>query len=322
MTRFPYDQFTKSYFKELLSPSGKVETSRKVAAEIKEIDVYFAPSPQESQEREKLGLLGKFAATSAVFEPFRNAVKRGEVRSCLNKLFDIFAELEREAKRNETEIVEEELPFLWILSPTASEAQLEGFRAILDEENWLSGVYLLGEFYRGAIVAIHQLPTTEETLWLRILGKGRVQQQAIQELQALPQENPLREVAMNLLSNLKTTLELKQELDQEERELIMQLSPVYEQRLAEAREQGVQQGIERGVQQGIERGVQQGTQTERRNTINTLLKGRFGTVDEELAAVIQPIIDLPAPEYSALLLQLLNLSREELLARFTRSDRS
>ncbi|WP_336389802.1 hypothetical protein [Scytonema hofmannii] len=110
MTRFPYDQFTKNYLKELLSTSGNVETSRKVAAEIKEIDVYFAPSPQESLEREKLGLLGKFAATSAIFEPFRNAVKRGEVRSCLNKLFDIFAELEPEANRNKTEIVEEELP--------------------------------------------------------------------------------------------------------------------------------------------------------------------------------------------------------------------
>lgn len=303
MTRFPYDQFTKNYFKELLSSSGKVETSRKVAAEIKEIDVYFAPSPQESQEREKLGLLGKFAATSAVFEPFRNAVTREEVRSSLNKLFDIFAELEREAKRNETRIVEEELPFLWILSPTASEAQLEGFRAILDSENWLPGVYLLGEFYRGAIVAIHQLPQTQETLWLRILGKGRVQQQAIQELQALPQENPLREVAMNLLSNLKTTLELKQELDQEERELIMQLSPVYEQQLAEAREQGVQ--------------------AERRRTIDTLnafLRVQFGTVDEELAAAIQLIADLPSPDYAALLLQLPNLSREELLTRFRNSE--
>ncbi|MUG93031.1 hypothetical protein F7734_11510 [Scytonema sp. UIC 10036] len=301
MTRFPYDQFTKNYLKELLSPSGTVETSRKVVAEIKEIDVYFAPSPPESQEREKLGLLGKFATTSAVFEPFRNAVKRGEVRSCLNKLFDIFAELEREANRNGTEIAEEELPFLWILSPTASEAQLKGFRAILDEENWLPGVYVFGEWYRAAIVVIHQLPPTEETLWLRILGKGKVQQQAIQELQALSEDNPWREMALDLLSNLKSILELKQDLDQEERELIMQLSPVYEQRLAEAREQGVQ--------------------ADRRNIIDTVLRARFGTVDAPLAAVIQSIIDLPSPEYAALLLQLPNISREELLARFQNSDR-
>ncbi len=40
-----------------------------------------------------------------------------------------------------------------------------------------------------------------------------------------------------------------------------------------------------------------------------------------LAAVIQLIADLSSPEYAALLLQLLNLSREELLARFANSDR-
>ena len=43
MTRFPYDQFAKDYLKELLQPLGEVETSRKVPAEITEIDVYFVP---------------------------------------------------------------------------------------------------------------------------------------------------------------------------------------------------------------------------------------------------------------------------------------
>ncbi|WP_342745961.1 hypothetical protein [Brunnivagina elsteri] len=46
MTRFPYDQFAKDYLKELLQPLGKVETSLTVPAEIREIDVYFAPSPK------------------------------------------------------------------------------------------------------------------------------------------------------------------------------------------------------------------------------------------------------------------------------------
>lgn len=43
MTRFPYDQFAKDYLKELLQPLGEVETSRKVPAEIREVDVYFVP---------------------------------------------------------------------------------------------------------------------------------------------------------------------------------------------------------------------------------------------------------------------------------------
>ncbi|BAY74037.1 hypothetical protein NIES25_04470 [Nostoc linckia NIES-25] len=85
MTRFPYDQFAKDYLKELLQPLGEVETSRKVPAQIREIDVYFIPSPRSSETIE-LGLLGKFAAEPALIEPFRNAATIAEIRSCMNKL--------------------------------------------------------------------------------------------------------------------------------------------------------------------------------------------------------------------------------------------
>lgn len=87
MTRFPYDQFAKDYLKELLQPLGEVETSRKVPAQIREIDVYFVPLPQSTNTIE-LGLLGKFAAEPALVEPFRNAATIAEIRSCINKLFD------------------------------------------------------------------------------------------------------------------------------------------------------------------------------------------------------------------------------------------
>lgn len=197
MTRFPYDQFAKDYLKELLQPLGEVETSRKVPAEIREIDVYFAPSPQSTSDTIELGLLGKFAAEPALIEPFRNAATIAEIRSCINKLFDIFAELKRQNKGDKNRIAESELPRLWIFSPTVSESILDGFRTSLNEENWGVGVHFFGDYLRTAIVAIHQLPCTEETLWLRILGKGRVQQQAIDELEALPQDNPLRSKAID-----------------------------------------------------------------------------------------------------------------------------
>ncbi len=132
MTRFPYDQFAKDYLKELLQPLGEVETSRKVPAQIREIDVYFVPSPQSANTIE-LGLLGKFAGKPALVEPFRNAATIAEIRSCINKLFDIFAELKRQAKGDKTRFTESELPRLWILSPTASESILDGFRTNLDE---------------------------------------------------------------------------------------------------------------------------------------------------------------------------------------------
>jgi hypothetical protein len=313
MTRFPYDQFAKDYLKELLQPLGAVETSRKVAAEIREIDVYFAPSPQPSSDKIELGLLGKFAAQTALFEPFRNAATPAEIRSCMNKLFDIFADLKRQNKSDSNRIVESELPFLWIISPTASASLLEGFRARLDEESWGVGVHFLGDYFRTAIVAIHQLPRTQETLWLRILGKGRVQQQAIDELEALPQDHPLRSKAIDLLLNLKTTIEVNQNLDEEDRELIMRLSPLYEQKLAEAKQEGIQEGIREGIQEGIREGIQEGMQTERRTVIENLLQIRFGSLDEELRAIIDPMLALSPEEFTPLLLR---LSREELLTRF------
>jgi hypothetical protein len=308
MTRFLYDRFAKDYFQELLSPLGSVETSKDVAGEVREIDVYFVPKAEPQIDKETLGLLGRFAGTKALIEPFRNAVTVSEVRSCTTKLFDTCTRFEREAKRNVTKLDEDSLPRLWILSPTASEDFLEGFGAKLDEDKWGRGVYFFDKSWRGAIVAIHQLPVTSETLWLRLLGKGRVQQWAIDEVQALDINNPLRSKAIDLLANLKTTLELNQNLDVEDRDLVMQLSPIYEQRLAEA--------IQQGRQEGVEQGIQQGEINERRTIIQNLLRVRFGSEESQLSAIIEPLLALPPEEFSSLLLQLSNLSSEDLLTRF------
>jgi DNA-binding transcriptional ArsR family regulator len=305
MTKFPYDSFAKDYLKELLSPLGSVETSKDVAGEVREIDVYFAPNGNPQIDKKILGLLGKFADKKALIEPFRNAVTKSEVRSCTAKLLDTCARFEREAKRNNTSIDEDSLPRLWILSPTASKDLLGGFGGELNELEWGSGIYFFDESWRGAIVAIHQLPVNPETLWLRLLGKGRVQQRAIEEVQALDINNPLRSKAIDLLANLKTTLELNQSLDVEDREFVMQLSPIYEQRLAEA------------IQQGRQEGRQEGEINERRTIIENLLRVRFGSEELQLSAIIEPLLALPPEEFSSLLLQLSNLSREDLLTRFT-----
>ncbi|MFB2833939.1 hypothetical protein [Floridanema evergladense] len=309
MTRFPHDQFAKEYLKELLTPLGQVETSRNVAGEVREIDVWFTPSSTLNTASETLGLLGRFATKPAIFEPFRNAVTASQVRSCMSKLFDVYADLERQAKRSNSRINDSELPNLWILTPTASPLLLDGCRAIPDLENWLPGIYFIPEYFKTAIVAIHQLPPTAETLWLRILGKGRTQTQAINELVALAEDNPLRINALELLYSLRVTLEANQNLDSEDRELIMELSPLYLERLDAAVQSGLEQGIERGIQQGIERGIQQGE----RLVVENMLRVRFGVLDQEMRSIIEPLLELPPEEFTRLLIE---LSRDELLDRF------
>ena len=306
MTRFIHDQFAKDYLEQLLSPYGEVQAPRRVAGEVRQIDVWFAPNLSESTDAsETLGLLGRLAATPSIFEPFRNPATANEISDCLLKLWEIRGELQREANRNNTNISESALPKLWILTPTESAGILSGFGAIIND-NWLPGVYLMPEYLRTGIVVIHQLPRTPETLWVRILGKGNVQKQAIDEVVALSKDNPLRSNAIKLLYNLRKNLQINDIPEEEDRELIMRLAPLYEQ----DREQAIQEGIQQGVQQGIQQGIQQGE----RRIVENLLRIRFYSLDEQLAAIIPQILALPPEEFTHALLQ---LSREELLARFT-----
>jgi hypothetical protein len=135
---------------------------------------------------------------------------------------------------------------------------------------------------------------------LRILGKGIIQQAAINEVIALPEDDRKRYTILKLLGTWKITMEISNEIDVEDRELIMNLTPAYLEweRITELR------GLERGKEQ------------ERRQIVENLLLARFGFIDEQLAAVIQPVLNLTSHEYTTLLLQLSSLSREQLLSRF------
>jgi hypothetical protein len=227
MTRQIHDQFAKEYLEELLTPLGTIKKSKKVKSEVQEIDVWFEPASSPPPTELPLGLLGKMAATSCLFEPFRNPPSEVEIRSCISKLYAVHNDLLRKAKRSNKTLTEAELPVLWILTPTFSARMIQGFRADSDESNWLKGVYFLADFLKTAIVAIHQLPVNQDTLWLRVLGKGGTQKQAVEELVQLPERNPFRENLLEILANWRKNLELRDNLSSEEQEVIMNLSPAY-----------------------------------------------------------------------------------------------
>ncbi len=196
--------------------------------------------------------------------------------------------MKRRANAKNTQLQDSETPKLWVLTPTISKPRLSGFN-VNQKEGWLSGVYFLGDTLRAAIVVIHQLPQTPETLWLRLLGRGNVQEQAIIELQALPLNHPYKKATLELVYNLRENLRVNQQLEDDDRELIMRLEPLYQQDREQAKQEGRQEIIE------------------------NLLQVRFGTLDEELKAIIPPILALPPSEFTLLLMQ---LSREELITRF------
>ncbi|KAB8333846.1 hypothetical protein SD80_011335 [Scytonema tolypothrichoides VB-61278] len=294
MTRQPHDQFAKQYLEELLSPLGKVEVSREVTDEVRQVDILFSPTASPDADPQSLGLLGRIAASASLLEPFRNPPSKTEVRNCILKLFSVCGEFQRKAKRESTSLPEDNLPRLWILAPSASAALLDSFGARLELENWSSGIYFLPKSFRTGIVAINQLPVTNETLWFRLLGRGTVQQQAVRELIALPRLNSLRRNVLELIFNWRVSVEVQENLTEEEQELIVNLSEAYR----EARAAAVQEG--------------------QRSVVENLLKVKFGSLDDELSRVIDVLLQLPPEEFARVLLQLPNLSREGLLERFAR----
>jgi hypothetical protein len=298
MTRFIHDQFAKDYLEELLTPYGTIQSPRRVAGEVRQIDLWFSPNPEPRLSPEPLGLLARTLHHRAIFEPYRNPVTADEIEDCLLKLLVISAELRRDARRQQTPLAESNYPHLWILTPTASDRLLEGFGAILDVENWGNGIYQLPVGLRTAIVVIHRLPRSLDTLWLRVLGRGRVQQQAIDELAQLSPDNPFRSNALILLNRLKADLETNNNPNSEDRELIMRLSPLFDQQLEAAQ----LSGLERGREQ------------ERREAIASLLEARFGPLDHELSQLLDSMIRRPSSELMPLLMQ---LSREEIIERFS-----
>jgi hypothetical protein len=240
---------------------------------------------------------GKMAATAAIIEPFRNPVNAEGIFSCVVKLLNSRAELERRANREDQCLEERQLPRLWILTPTASEALLNSFGFLTPEESegWGRGVYFLSEVWRVGLIAIHQLPRIPETMWLRMLGRGRVQQGAIAELTALPLDDSLRANALQLLYTLQANLQANTPTNpagDEDQELVMAIVPLFQQHLQEAQQQGRQEGREQGREEG------------QRLILESFLQVRFGELDPLTLTFLRPISALPTAEFTMLLVQL------------------
>jgi predicted transposase/invertase (TIGR01784 family) len=183
----------------------------------------------------------------------------------------ILAELQRQAKRENQSYNEDNAPRLWILSPSASITVLEGFGAKLDPD-WPEGVYFLPSLYRTAIITINQLPVTPETLWLRLLGRGKTQDQAVRELLELPQGNAFREMEINNI------------LETEDREVFMTLSQTYQEWKEATKREGLEQGLEQGLERGLERGLQEGKLEAKLESIPRLLA--LGLSVEQIAQAL------------------------------------
>jgi predicted transposase/invertase (TIGR01784 family) len=191
----------------------------------------------------------------------------------------VVSELQRQAKRENQPYNDDNSPYLWILSPSASAALVESFGAKLSLD-WPEGVYFLPLSYRTAIIAINQLPVTPETLWLRLLGRGKTQDQAVREVLELPQGDAFRQNILELLISWRVSMEITNTLETEDREVFMTLSQTY----LEWKEATKREGLEQGRQQGKQEGKQEGKLEAKIESIPRLLA--LGLTVEQIAQAL------------------------------------
>jgi hypothetical protein len=272
MTRIAHDQFAKGYLSSLFAQVGTVTASYTLSSEIKEIDILFQPRPNAVGSLESLGLLGRMAIHFCLLEPYRNPVQAADLEACLSKGLEVRLQQRRHTKRQKTPAKQLISPRLWILSPTASQPLIQSWGASQNEA-WGAGVFFLADALQTAIVVLHQLPPTLDTLWLRLLGRGSVQTQAVAELLALSSTHAFRKVTLEHLAKLQLLMKTRQKKrSKDEQELVDNLNPVYEAWEHETIERGRQEGIERGRQEGIERGRQEERRLMLARTVALLLQ--------------------------------------------------
>lgn len=85
-----------------------------------------------------------------------------------------------------------------------------------------------------------------------------------------PINHPYQKATLELVYNLRANLRINQDLDQDDRELVMRLEPLYQQDRARAIKEGKEEGKKEGQQEGEQR------------LVIRQLNRRFGEVDTSL----------------------------------------
>jgi len=256
MTRIKHDQFTKDLLKTVLEPLGAVETSHEVPGESRLIDVHFVSRPVAPAELEPYGLLGRLPAGECLLEPYRTALEDFDLVNCMSKLSWAHLEQWRKAEREGKQLRREARARMWLLTPSATDGRLADHgleaahrvcgqrwsRGWFARGTWPKGVYLLGRAWAFGVVVIDRLPVQPETLLLRLMGRGAVQRQAIDEVRGLPPESVLVQNVMNLLFRWRILLKERPVQTDEERELAMNLEHAYDEWRANTLEEGIEKG--------------------------------------------------------------------------------
>jgi hypothetical protein len=235
-----FDYIAKQIGEEALRRSGTTVAHDEITTETQYADLRHEPDPAHQAERDRLGLLGRFAAYPCLLEIYSGAPSAGEFRACLAKHLAFWQQRARKArtdKSSEPEQPSEVLvaPFLWIIAAGAPTTVLTELK-LEAAGSWPAGVYLFGaNVLRVGLVVASELPRNKTTLLVRLMAAGPLLAQAVQEVAALPPDAYERAVAEPALLSFHQLLGQVSSPTFDEQEFIMAMHKTWEEGRAEAR---------------------------------------------------------------------------------------
>jgi hypothetical protein len=216
----------------LTAGNDRVFVSPEVIGEAELVDVLFEPDDRKSKAQ--LGVLGQLLSVPCIIKPLRWLPTTCEIRTCMGHWLKWKVETDKSIisvnetpvyKKNKREDKNEAInKSLLIIVPSITSKQLNGWTAEPSSRN-IPGIYDLPSAFCTTIVAIGELPSNPDTLWLRLLGRGLTQRSAIQELMHLESDLLLRTVVLQQLKQWEQML-LQGRMGTESKHLMQVLSQI------------------------------------------------------------------------------------------------
>lgn len=245
--RTPHDQLAKDLLENTLAPGGRLHRQHEVSGEVQAVDVWFLPhsDPSLADALTTRGLLGRMAGRPTLFEPFHKPPDVEALRDCIHKQLAVHRRRRREARTAGPQPVPSPpFPRLWIISAGEPETVIRayGFKGMND---WPPGFWQREEADVLGLIVIPELPRERDTLILRLMGAGRVFDDALADLNRLSSDAWEWQAAMpTVVVHHRNETENATE---EAKEFTMSTQSTYENWLNHQRNEGRAAGIQHAI---------------------------------------------------------------------------
>lgn len=202
-------------------------------------DVYFEPDPGKERERAALGWLDPLTREPCLLEMIQRTPGPVVVRDNVRKQLTLDHSRALDAKAQSR--LRPPLLRLWMLSAGAPRTVLRGY-GFTRARDWPRGVWVRSELDAVGVVVLSALPRRRDTLLLRLMGRGRVQREAIADLMDLPEDAKEREIAYEPLVALRMKVAQDPDPNHEERAFLMATADLFDDLVAREQAKGRAQG--------------------------------------------------------------------------------